>query len=321
MTTAPDTTNLTAAEIAASATTLCGAFQATAARRGDGVALRTPEGEAISWSAYAEKVAAIAAGLAAHGIGRGDTVAMMLTNRPECYFVDTAALHLGATPFSIYNTFAPEQIEYVVGNSSARVVVTEKAFADRVLAVPGIEYVVVVDGPVPGTTGLDELIAAGAADFDFEASWRSVTPDDVATLIYTSGTTGPPKGVELSHHNLVWTGRAWLEVTGLDFDGSLMSYLPMAHLADRVVAHYFSILTGGASPASPMRRRPCRRSRAAARRCGWACRACTRSSSRRWRRRSARRRSLRRSRRACGRSSASLRAASCSQARRRCRCT
>jgi long-subunit acyl-CoA synthetase (AMP-forming) len=248
MTTVSPSTNQTAEQIAAEARTLCGAFQATAARCGDAVALRTPEGEEITWREYADRVRAIAAGLAAHGVGRGDTVAMMLTNRREGHLVDTATLHLAATPFSIYNTFSPEQIEYVVSNSGARVVVTERQFADRVLAVreslPALEYVFTVDGTVPGTADLDELVASGDESFDFEAAWQAVTPDDVATLIYTSGTTGPPKGVELTHHNLVWTGRAWLEVTNLGFDGRLMSYLPMAHLADRVVAHYFAMLTG-----------------------------------------------------------------------------
>src|SRR4051812_39885291 len=90
------------APAAADAGTLCAAFQATAARRGDAIALRTPEGAEITWKEYADRVRALAAGLAAHGIGRGDTVAIMLTNRSEGHLVDTAALHLGATPFSIY---------------------------------------------------------------------------------------------------------------------------------------------------------------------------------------------------------------------------
>jgi long-subunit acyl-CoA synthetase (AMP-forming) len=248
MTTVPASTNQTVSRIAAEAETLCGAFQATAARRGEAIALRTPEGVEVSWREYAERVRGIAAGLAAHGLGRGDTVAMMLTNCPEGHLVDTAALHLGATPFSIYNTFAAEQINYVVSNSGARIVVTERQFLDRVLAVskalPSLEYVFVVDDERSDAADLDELIAAGEPSFDFEATWRSVSPEDVATLIYTSGTTGPPKGVELTHNNLVWTGRAWLDVTGLELDGSLMSYLPMAHLADRVVAHYFAMLTG-----------------------------------------------------------------------------
>src|SRR5690349_7595375 len=98
---------------ASQAHTLCEAFQTNAVRCGDGVALRTPEGEEVTWRDYAARVRAIAAGLAAHGIGRGDTVGLMLANRPAHHLVDTAARHLGATPFSIYNTFAPEQIEYV----------------------------------------------------------------------------------------------------------------------------------------------------------------------------------------------------------------
>jgi long-chain acyl-CoA synthetase len=248
MATASTSSKGTADRIAAEAQTLCAAFQATAARRAEAVALRTPDGVEITWREYADRVRGIAAGLAAHGVGRGDTVGLMLANRPEGHLLDTAALHLGATPFSIYNTFSPEQIEYVISNSGCRVVVTERQFVDGVLAVraalPSLRYVVVVDGAASGTEDLDELIAAGDPDFDFDATWRSVAPDDVATLIYTSGTTGPPKGVELTHSNLVWDCRAWLDVTGLEFDGRLMSYLPMAHLADRVVAHYLAMMTG-----------------------------------------------------------------------------
>jgi len=248
MATASTSPKSAAGRIAAEAQTLCAAFQATAARRADAVALRTPDDVEITWREYANRVRGIAAGLAAHDVVRGDTVALMLTNRPEGHLVDTAALHLGATPFSIYNTFSPEQIEYVISNSGCSVVVTERQFVDGVLAVraklPSLRYVFVVDGAASGTADLDELIAAGDPDFEFDATWQSVAPDEVATLIYTSGTTGPPKGVELTHSNLVWDCRAWLDVTQLEFDGRLMSYLPMAHLADRVVAHYLAMMTG-----------------------------------------------------------------------------
>jgi long-subunit acyl-CoA synthetase (AMP-forming) len=229
--------------------TLCEAFQASAARCGDAPALRTP-GDAllISWREYSDRVRALAAGLAAHGIGRGDTVASMLTNRPEAHLIDTAALHLGATPFSIYNTSSPEQIEYVLTDADCRLVVTERQFVERVLAVraklPALQYVFVVEGASAGTTDLEEMTAAGDPAFDFDGTWRAVTSADVATLIYTSGTTGPPKGVELTHDNLVWTGKTWAEITDQPTDGRLMSYLPMAHLADRVVSHYLAMLTG-----------------------------------------------------------------------------
>jgi len=91
--------------------TLCGAFQATAVRQPDAVALRNWDGDLeVTWGEYARRVARIAAGLSGLGVARGDTVALMLTNRPEFHFCYTTVLHLGATPFSIYNTSAPEQI-------------------------------------------------------------------------------------------------------------------------------------------------------------------------------------------------------------------
>src|SRR5690349_3264279 len=115
--------------------TLCSAFQRTAAARPDAVALRTAGGAVeITWREYAERVRALAAGLAALGVGRGDTVGLMLTNRPEFAVCDSAALHLGATPFSVYNTSAPEQIAHVFGNAENRLVIAERQFHDRLRA-------------------------------------------------------------------------------------------------------------------------------------------------------------------------------------------
>src|SRR3954471_5103753 len=91
--------------LALRAKTLCEAFLRTASERPDHVALRTPrDGLTITWGEYRDRVERIAAGLAALGVQRGDTVGIMLLNRPEFHLVDTAALHLGATPFSVYNT-------------------------------------------------------------------------------------------------------------------------------------------------------------------------------------------------------------------------
>src|ERR671923_1377414 len=122
------------------AATVAEAFQLTAAAHPDRCALRL-KGDALrmTWREYADKVRSVAAGLAALGLEPGGTLAIMLTNRPEFHFFDAAALHLGATPFSIYNTYAPEQIQYQVGDAEARIVVTEKAFLDRVKSIEGIE--------------------------------------------------------------------------------------------------------------------------------------------------------------------------------------
>lgn len=230
------------------AASLCEAFQKTAAERPDAIALRTPGGGTeISWSAYQQRVERIARGLAALGVARGDTVGIMMVNRPEFSLVDTAALHLGATPFSIYNTSAPEQIDYLFGNAGNRVVVCEEQFVPRLLdarAQTNLEHVVCIDAKPDGTISLEELEAGGRADFDFEAAWRAVDEGDVATLIYTSGTTGPPKGVELTHGNLIAELQAITRLLPIAPDDRGLSYLPSAHVADRLLSHYFSLAIG-----------------------------------------------------------------------------
>jgi long-subunit acyl-CoA synthetase (AMP-forming) len=235
--------------LALDARTLTEAFQRTAAAHADGSALRTPGGETqVTWAQYGERVRALAAGLAAFGVGAGDTVAIMLTNRPETVLVDSAAMHIGAIPFSIYNTSSPEQVEYLFSHARCSLVVTESQFASTVLdvaaRVDSIEHVFLVDGEVSGALALSDLEAAGAQDFDFEAAWRTVGPQDIATLIYTSGTTGPPKAVELTHENLLWEIRLLDRVFPMRAGGRTISYLPMAHLADRCAAHYQAIVSG-----------------------------------------------------------------------------
>ncbi|WP_280235927.1 AMP-dependent synthetase/ligase [Nocardia cyriacigeorgica] len=223
------------------------AFQQTITLRPDQIALRTVGGtQEITWREYGERVRALAAGLAALGVGHGDTVGIMLTNRPEFNLIDTAALHLGATPFSIYNTSSAEQITHLFTNAANKVVVTEQKFLDVITGsgVP-IEHLIVVDGPVTGALTLDDVESTPAADFDFDAAWQAVQPDDLATLIYTSGTTGPPKGVEITHRNVL--AQVIALVNGpltVGIDDRIVSYLPAAHVADRISAHAMNLLTG-----------------------------------------------------------------------------
>src|SRR3954465_7542025 len=173
--------------------TMCGAFQVTAAERPDQVAIRTKGDElTITWREYAERVRKLAAGLAALGLERGQTIGILLNNRPEFHLVDTAAMHVGATPYSVYNTYTAEQIEYLVSDAANSIIVTEGAYLDTALAVQkacgSVQHVIDVDGGGrEGTMSLDELEAAGDEGFDFEAAWKAVQPDDVLTLIYTSG--------------------------------------------------------------------------------------------------------------------------------------
>jgi long-chain acyl-CoA synthetase len=229
--------------------TLCEAFQATAARDPEAIALRTADDSVrITWRQYAERVERVAAGLSSLGVEHGDTVALMLTNRPEFNVVDTAVVHLGATPFSVYNTSSPEQIAYLFSNAENRIAVVEAAFVDVIRAARGDgeqpEFVVCVDGGDDDVIPLAALEERGDPGFDFEAAWRAVEPDDVATLIYTSGTTGPPKGVELTHANLLaecHTVAEWLPIEAGD---TITSYLPSAHIADRWSSHYNSMIFG-----------------------------------------------------------------------------
>src|SRR4051794_32374131 len=164
--------------VALDAGTACEAFQLTAQAHPDRTAIRTRGDDfTCTWGEYAERVEAIAAGLAGLGIGKGDTVALMLVNRPEFHFCDAAAMHLGAVPFSIYNTYTPEQIEHLLNDAESKVAITEQAFAEKILEAHGdvdsLEHVVVVDGDPPdGAISLDDLAARGADDFDFESAWK-----------------------------------------------------------------------------------------------------------------------------------------------------
>jgi long-subunit acyl-CoA synthetase (AMP-forming) len=233
--------------------TLCEAFQITAAQRPEQVALRTLGGAIeITYAQFVAQVRALAEGLHALGVGRGDTVALMLANRPEFSLADTAVMHLGATAFSVYNTSSAEQAHHLFNNARNRVVVTERQFLPRVLEsrTPEIEHIVLVDGDDAGTITLQDLARRRVPGFDFNARWRAVQPDDVVTLIYTSGTTGPSKAVQLTHESVLFQTRGVAAILGLPAGGRSISYLPSAHVGDRCLAHYGSSLCFGHSVTS-----------------------------------------------------------------------
>jgi long-chain acyl-CoA synthetase len=236
------------------AATLCEAFQTTADARAGHAALRTRgDRVVISWAEYAERVAMIAAGFAGLGVERGDTVGTMLTNRPEFHIVDMATAHLGAVSFGIYNTSPPHEIRHRLSNSQPRIVVTENAFLPVLRAGlrewDGDAVIVVVDGPAERALTLDDVAAAARPDFDFASSWQAIAPDDLLTLIYTSGTTGPPKGAQWSHGNVMTLLRNWTRVQPLP--GRIVSYLPFAHAAERMMSHYMPAASGGTVTSCP----------------------------------------------------------------------
>jgi long-chain acyl-CoA synthetase len=232
-----------------SATTIAEAFRQTVARKPDEVAIRT-KGDAftITWAQLRDRVDALAAGLAGLGLKKGDSVALMFANRPEFHIADLAVMMVGGTPFSIYNTYAPNQIAFVVSDADARILITEQAYLPQVLEarkeLPDLEHVIVADGDVPeGCVSLAEIEGA-AGDFDVDESIAQISGDDILTLIYTSGTTGPPKGVQLMHSNLLSACEGVDAMIEFPDDGRVVSWLPSAHVAERNAHHYIPIVYG-----------------------------------------------------------------------------
>jgi long-chain acyl-CoA synthetase len=237
--------------------TVASQFLATVASHGDDVALRWQNDDDSwsewTWSQYADQVARAAAGLAERGVGHGDRIVLMLRNIPQFHVVDMAAYFVGATPVSIYNSSAPEQVEYLVNHSEAKLgFVEDIGYLERFLKVRSelghLEHLGVLhdaDGMAPDDVyGWDDL--TGGAGVDLDAASGLARPDDLATMIYTSGTTGPPKGVMLTHYNVAWTIESLHQAFPFDdFRGKrVISYLPMAHIAERATSHYNHAFSG-----------------------------------------------------------------------------
>ena len=229
------------------------AFQQTAARLGDGTAIVDGD-RTVTWNELRSLARAAAGGLASLGVSKGDTVALMLNNRLEFFPIDLGAVTLGAVPFSIYQTASPEQIAYVVGDAGAKVAIVEKGFLEIFekarKELPDVEHLIVLDGD--GGTGSYEDLLAADPDFDDEAAAAGVGLDDLLTLIYTSGTTGPPKGVELTHRNLLGLVAGVDDL--IDFPeegGKIISWLPAAHIAERGAHYYLPLSKGGSVTVCP----------------------------------------------------------------------
>jgi long-chain acyl-CoA synthetase len=211
---------------------------------------------AISSEELRRAVEEISMGLRSLGIGRGDKVAILSENRPEWAFADFAVLCAGAADATIYATLTPAQVLYILADSESRVVfVSNAAQAAKVAEIraqlPHLQHVVRFDpAPAAGTTSLEELRAKGreALAADPEAVRRraaEVTGDDLATLIYTSGTTGDPKGVMLTHGNLLHNVLAAEKVFPMvDHEWTALSFLPLCHSFERTAGHNFMLHRG-----------------------------------------------------------------------------
>ncbi len=214
----------------------------------------TGEWASLTLAELADQTARLTTALQDLGVRPGDRVVMMIRNRPEFHAIDLAVLFCGATPVSIYNSSAPDQIQYLINDCGATVAILEDGgFLERFDSVrekiPTIKHTVLIE--TADDTVRDDIVRyADLVAFepaDLAAAAETATLDDIATIIYTSGTTGPPKGVMLSHSNVVWTlesvGQSMREQTNIaDFAGKRhVSYLPMAHVMERLLGHYYLV--------------------------------------------------------------------------------
>jgi long-subunit acyl-CoA synthetase (AMP-forming) len=251
-----ESSTMTPSARAVDAATVTEALRRTAAANGSLVALRTVDDSvSLTWAQVLERVDAIAAGLAGLGVKRGDTVAIMLSNRIEFHLVDLAVAMLGATPFSIYTTYPAGEIRYLVGDADAHVAVVEQQFLAVMLEareqLPELAHVIVVDGEAPvGTIALADVEGTNPG-FDVAGAAAEVAGDDVLTLIYTSGTTGPPKGVQLSHRNVMVSAAAIEQIIPLEAGSRVISWLPAAHIAERMAHHYIPVIYAGTVTVCP----------------------------------------------------------------------
>jgi long-subunit acyl-CoA synthetase (AMP-forming) len=232
---------------ATDAPTVTEALRRTAAAHPQIVAVRTVDDSvSLTWAELLGRVEALAGGLWKLGVRRGDTVAIMLGNRAEFHIADLAAAMLGAAPFSIYTTYPAEEIRFLISDAGSRVAIVEPAFLPAVLearaALPELEHVIVVAGDAPEGTLALEAVEGSAPEFDVAAAAAEVTPDDLLTLIYTSGTTGRPKGVQLSHHNVMTAAKATDEIISFGPGARVISWLPAAHIAERMAHHYIPVV-------------------------------------------------------------------------------
>ena len=242
---------------AVSGKTVCTLFADAVAKWGERTALHWKDDgswRSLTWQGYRDEVAAVTLALRSLGFGPGQFGLIMARNVPEHVIADLGIVHAGGVAISVYNTLAAEQIEYVANHSAATVAfVEDEGFLEKFLAIrastPHLKHLVLVRGSAPdGVLSWDSLLAKSRELYarspaDFDASWKAVGPEDTISLIYTSGTTGPPKGVVYSHNNVAWTLESQHRFYGLGAQ-KIISYLPLAHVAERFGSQWAGIYNG-----------------------------------------------------------------------------
>jgi long-chain acyl-CoA synthetase len=214
--------------------------------------------QTLDWAQYARSAAAFAAGLRSLGIRKGDHIVLLMRNRPEFHIADVGAMLIGAVPVSVYNSPSAERLADILEDCSAvACIVDEPAFRDRVLAAAelrGLDPRVIAVHPgaeaPERVTDYAELLATPPLDLGDCA--QQAAPTDTAVMLYTSGTSGRPKGVPLSHRNVVFAVWTFARRSRVPLLGKRqLSYLPMAHIGERFATHYAHIASGSEVTCCP----------------------------------------------------------------------
>lgn len=201
-----------------------------------------------TWAGYADYAARIAAGLRHQGVKRGDHVVLLMANSPAFYWVDMACLLVGAIPVSVYNSPAVDRLAYILQDCRPALIVAEdearlRYVRDAIVEADIASVVVCVEGESDGVLGLDQLLTSEPVDL--HEAVAAAKPADYAVMLYTSGTTGEPKGVPLTHRNMIFAVQSFTARAGTLLTGEVqVSYLPMAHIGERFATHYFHLVHG-----------------------------------------------------------------------------
>jgi long-subunit acyl-CoA synthetase (AMP-forming) len=242
--------------------TVCDALRRTAADAAGEPALSDRVGDGwqtLTWAQARQQALELAAGFIALGLVPGERVALMLPNRSEHVLADLGAVHAGGIPVTFYATLAAEQVGFVAGDCAARIAVLDGAdqlarWAPVLGQLPGLAKIIVLDSAAcpSGEQYLtwDDFVALGRDRFaslaaEVAARVAAIGPDDPVTLLYTSGTTGNPKGVLLTHHGVLYEVAAGERTGNITPRVRWVSYLPLAHIAERMFSIYLPVSTAG----------------------------------------------------------------------------
>ena len=239
--------------------TIMAVMQDTKDKFGNRIAFQTKRGgnwEPTTWQAYYDQIRTTARAFMALGLEAGNTISILGNNCPQWFVSDMAAIFAGGIPGGIYVTSSPEQCRYIAGHSQARIAVVENLeqlnkFKQIQKDLPDLKAIVMMQGSddddMVFSWGDLEEIAKKTPEEALDKRIANQKPDDCCTLIYTSGTTGNPKGVMLSHDNIVWTGQQVVDAVKVDHTDQLISYLPLSHIAEQVVSLYVPTIAGATS--------------------------------------------------------------------------